>query len=188
MRNGCRLIPLLAVGLAACGDASETGGGAGVSVNIEDSAGVRIVEYAGVPSAPTLTLAAEPFYTHGTREGDYTFQNIDEGNLSGVLYPDGSAAIADWGNEEVVRIGPQDRSFELIAQAGEGPGEYGGRSPRLIAGGQDTLLAQDTWNRRVLQYADGSLIGTVRLPGADDGTGSFLHGLDGDGHLLMSSS
>ncbi|MYG81295.1 MAG: hypothetical protein F4187_05785 [Gemmatimonadetes bacterium] len=202
MRNGRYLTPapaafptprgwlpgtaLLAAALSAC--QAETGVTADTQVHVEDSAGIRIVEYAGVPSPPTLTLAAEPMYAHGTREGDYTFQNIDQGDLSGVLYPDGSAAIADWGNQEVVRIGADGRSFELIAQAGEGPGEYGGRSPRLIAGGQDTLLAQDTWNRRVLRYAGGSLISTVRLPGADDGTGSFLHGLDGDGHLLMTSS
>lgn len=177
---------LLAAALTAC--QAETGTTAGIQVHVEDSAGIRIVEHAGVPSPPTLTLAAEPFYTHGTREGDYLFQNIDQGNLSGVLYPDGSAAIADWGNREIVRIGRLGRQSQLIARSGEGPGEYGGRSPRLIAGGQDTLLAQDTWNRRVLLYANGSLISTVRLPGSDDGTGSFLHGLDGDGHLLMSSS
>ena len=181
---------LFALAFAGCDDATESASPASVSVsvNIEDSAGVRIVEYDGTPEVPTLTLAEEPVYTHGTREGDYTFQNIDAADLSGVLYPDGSAVIADWGNQEVVRIDPQGRASELIARSGEGPGEYGGRSPRLIAGGQDTLLAQDTWNRRVLHYAGASLMSTVRLPGSDDGTGSLLHGLDGDGHLLMTSS
>ena len=178
---------LLAAPLGAC-EGNTPAGANDPSVLIRDSAGVRIVEYAGTPQAPTLTLAEEPAYTHGTREGDYTFQNIDAGDVSGVLYPDGSAAIADWGNQEVVRIDPQGRASELIARSGEGPGEFGGRTPRLIAGGQDTLLAQDTWNRRVLQYANGSLMNTVRLPGSDDGTGSLLHGLDGEGRLLMTSS
>ena len=179
------LASLLPIALAGCGDADGPNGSGAIPVQIEDSAGIRIVEYDGVPSPPALALADEPVYTHGTREGDYTFQRIDA--ASGVLYPDRSAAVADWGNQEVVRIGPQGRSSELIARSGEGPGEFGGRTPRLIAGGQDTLLAHDTWNRRVLQYADGSLMSTVRLPGSDDGTGSVLHGLDGDGHLLMTS-
>ena len=180
------LASLLPIALAGCGDADGPNDSGAIPVQIEDSAGIRIVEYDGVPSPPALALADEPVYTHGTREGDYTFQRIDA--ASGVLYPDGSAAVADWGNQEVVRIGPQGRSSELIARSGEGPGEFGGRTPRLIAGGQDTLLVHDTWNRRVLQYADGSLTSTVRLPGSDDGTGSVLHGLDGDGHLLMTSS
>ncbi len=182
------LASLFPIALAGCGDADGPNGSGAIPVQIEDSAGIRIVEYAGVPSPPTLALADEPVYTHGTREGDYTFQNIDQADLSGVLYPDGSAAVADWGNQEVVRIGPQGRSSELIARSGEGPGEFGGRTPRLIAGGQDTLLAHDTWNWRVLQYADGSLTSTVRLPGSDDPAGLLLLGLDGEGHLLMTSS
>ena len=180
---------ILAMGVAAaCAGADEPDSSGGGAVTVEDSAGVRIVEHAAVPDAPMLGFAAEPLYTHGTREGDYAFQNIDSGNLSGVLYPDGSAVIADWGNREVVRIGPLGRAFEVIARAGEGPGEFGGRSPRLIAGGQDTLLVQDTWNRRILLYAGGSPTGTVRLPGSDDETGSLLHGRDAAGHLLMTSS
>lgn len=179
---------LLALVFAGCDDAGESVSPAFASVHIEDSAGVRIVEYVGMPEVPRLSLAAEPLYTHGTRESDYTFQNIDAGDLSGVLHPDGSAVIADWGNREVVRIGPRGRSSELIAQPGEGPGEYGGRTPRLIAGGQDTLLAHDTRNRRVLLYAGGSLMRTVRLPGSADGAGSLLLGLDGESHLLMTSS
>lgn len=181
------LLALAAVLLGAC-EGNTPARTSDPSVLIRDSAGVRIVEYDGVPVVPMLTVATEPSYTHGTREDDYTFQNIDTGDLSGVLYPDGSAAIADWGNQEVVRIGPQGRSSGLIARSGEGPGEFGGRSPRLIAGGLDTLVVQDTWNRRVLLYANGSLLSTVRLPGSDDGTGSLLHGLDEDGHLLMTSS
>lgn len=179
---------LLALAFSGCGDTSEPAKPVSVSAHVEDSAGIRVVEYAGVPSPPTLALATEPFYTHGTREGDYLFQNIDEANLSGVLYPDGSAAIADWGNQEVVRLGSQSHQFQVIGRRGEGPGEFGGRSPRLIAGGQDTLLAQDTWNRRVVLYAGDSSMSTVRLPGSNEGTGSFLYVLDEAGRLLLSSS
>lgn len=96
MMAGCRdhrgpcLAALLALALTGCGDSVESSDSA--EVQIRDSAGIRIVEYAGTPSVPTLTLADEPVYTHGTRPGDYLFSNIDAW-MGGVLYPNGNAAI-----------------------------------------------------------------------------------------------
>ena len=116
---------LLALAFAGCDDAGESASPAppSVPVRIVDSAGVRIVEYAATPQAPTLTLAAEPLYMHGAREGDYLFQRIPAGGFAGVLHADGSAVISDEGNEEVVRIGADGRHHEIVAGPGEGPGE-----------------------------------------------------------------
>ena len=43
------LVPALAVGLSGCGGAGEVRENGGVPVQIEDSAGVRVVEYDGMP-------------------------------------------------------------------------------------------------------------------------------------------
>ena len=176
---------LLALAFAGCDDAAESAGPSSVSVavNIEDSAGVRIVEYAGTPEVPTLTLADEPLYTHGTREGDYLFQ----GDFSGVVFPDGNAVISDWGNREVVRLGPDGRQ-EVIAGPGEGPGEIRGGPAQLFAGGQDSLLVYDSAVRRVLRYAAGSLVDDVRLPDPPGGAPMLVREADGFGHLLMISA
>lgn len=55
---------LLVLWVAARGEPAETGDVAGVQ--IRDSADIRIVEYTGAPSVPTLTLAEDPLYTHGS--------------------------------------------------------------------------------------------------------------------------
>ena len=74
MRNRCQTILMLATGLAMCGgDTAATGD---IPVQIEDSAGVRIVEYAGMPDTAPFRFATEPRYRHGANPGDYAFQRI----------------------------------------------------------------------------------------------------------------
>lgn len=168
--------------LGAC-DGNTPVGTSDPSALIRDSAGVRIVEYDGVPQVPMLSLAAEPLYIHGAREGDYLFQ----GDFSGVLFPDGTAAISDRGNREVVRLDPDGRQ-EVIAGPGEGPGEIRGGPAQLFAAGQDSLLAYDRAVRRVLRFVGGSLVDDLRLPDAPGGIAMFVQGADGFGHLLMISA
>ena len=76
MRNRYHFILMLAAALVACvGDTGLTGD---IQVQIDDSAGVRIVEYVGVPEVePPFAIAAEPMYRHGgtraiTRSGEST--------------------------------------------------------------------------------------------------------------------
>ena len=79
---------LLAALLACGGDTEPTGD---TQVQITDSAGVRIVQYPGVPELdPPFAIAEEPLYRHGANPGDYIFQFVEAGRL----YPDGRAVVA----------------------------------------------------------------------------------------------
>ena len=185
---GWRCLPvLLALAFAGCNDAAESAGptSSSVAVHIEDSAGVRIVEYDGTPSVPTLTLADEPVYTHGTGPDDYPFASIS----GSVLYPDGSAAVFDWDNREIVLLDPDGTLRNALAGTGEGPGEvsqYG--TIRLTGGGVDTLLVEDDWHFRLTLFAGGEVAWTGRPPMGDAVAGLTARGIDGSGRVLMAST
>ena len=159
------LASLLPIALAGCGDADGPNGSGAIPVQIEDSAGIRIVEYDGVPSRRHSRSPTSP--STRTAPARATTPSRELTRRPACCIRTG-ARRSQTGETRRSFHWPPGRSSELIARSGEGPGEFGGRTPRLIAGGQDTLLAHDTWNRRVLQYADGSLMSTVRLPGSDD--------------------
>ncbi|MDE2796630.1 MAG: hypothetical protein OXL34_17580 [Gemmatimonadota bacterium] len=104
--------------LAACADRSPSP--TDIPIQIEDSAGVQIVAYAGVPEVePPFAIAEEPLYRHGTNPGDYEFQSISVGRL----FPDGSAVVADRENSELVVLTLDGAAHEVLARRGEGPGD-----------------------------------------------------------------
>ena len=169
---------LLATALSGCqADTRET---AGIPVQIEDSAGVRIVEYAGMPDTTPLRLAAEPRYRHGANPGDYTFQRIHPGSL----FPDGSAVVSDIANQELVVLSPDGSSHEVLAGPGEGPGDvsYVGATFAL---GQDRFLAVDIFLDRLTIFAGGSVERTVDIRHAD---GLSVLGIGASGQLLGTAS
>ena len=169
---------LLAATLSAC--QADTRVTAGIPVQIEDSAGVRIVEYAGMPdTAAPFRFAAEPRYRHGANRGDYTFQRIQPGSL----FPDGSAVVSDIGNQELVVLSPDGSSHEVLAGPGEGPGDvsYVGATFAL---GQDRFLAVDIFLDRLTIFAGGSVERTVDIRHAD---GLRVSGIGASGQLLMTT-
>ena len=177
MRNGPRLSPvptafrsphrtllgtsLVAAALSVCQpDIRET---AGVPVQIEDSAGVRIVEYAGKPDTEApFRFPPEPRYRHGTNAGDYAFQGVQPGSL----FPDGSAVVSDVHNTELIVLSPDGASHEVVAGPGEGPGDisYVGATFAL---GQDRFLAVDVFLNRLTIFDGGSVERTVDIRHAD---------------------
>lgn len=172
---------IAAVALAACD--GETGAAGGAVVR--DSAGVRLVEYAGTPQhdAP-FALSPEPVYRHGSGSGDYLFGNIRHG----VLFPDGGAAIFDAANTEIVVLGPDGGSHELLAGSGQGPSEVGFVG-RMFAVGTDSLLVDDSWNARFTLFADGAVARTIGLgENRELALGLGSRGIDASGRLLMSSA
>ena len=180
-RGPC-LAALLALALTGCGDSVESSGSA--EAQIRDSAGIRVVEYAGTPSVPTLTLAEAPLYTHGTGPDDYQFASI--GNA--VLYPDGSAAVFDWGNREIILLSPDGAFRNVLARQGDGPGEisqYG--TITLTAGGADTLLVEDDWNMLLTLFAGGAVARIARPPMGDAVAGLSAKGIGDGGRILMAS-
>ena len=173
------LVVLPAVALAAC--QTETGSTAGIPVQIEDSAGVRIVEYMGTPviDAP-FRFSAEPRYRHGASPGDYAFRGIH----SGRLFPDGSAVVSDVFNEELVVLSPDGTTHEVLAGPGKGPGDvsYVGA---VFALGQDRVLAADLNLYRVTVFADGAVERTVDIRHT---RGLGVQGIGPSGQLLLATN
>ena len=170
---------LLATALSGCqADNRET---AGIPVQIQDSAGVRIVQYAGQPEmAAPFQFPAQPRYRHGANPGEYAFQRIHPGSL----FPDGSAVVSDIGNQELVVLSPDGSSHEVLAGPGEGPGDvsYVGATFAL---GQDRFLAVDMFLDRLTIFAAGSVERTVDIRHAD---GLGVSGIGAPGQLLMTTS
>ena len=173
------LIVLLGMGLAACERDTRTH--AGVPVQVEDSAGVRIVEYVGTPVvSASFRFPAQPRYRHGANPGDYAFQGIHPG----AILPDGSVAISDVFNRELVVLSPDGASHEVLAGPGEGPGEVG-YVGAVYALGQDTVLAADRNLGRVTVFAGGSVERTADIRSA---YGLGVLGIGSSGQLLMATS
>ena len=184
MRNNYQpvllLAPVMATGLSACGGTSEVRETGGIPVQIEDSAGVRIVEYAGMPDvAAPFQLAAEALYRHGANPDDYAFQGIHPGSL----FPDGGAIVSDVFNKELIVLSPDGTSHEVIAGPGEGPGDvdYVGATFAL---GQDRFLAVDQFQYRLTIFDGGSVEQTVDIRHAN---GLSVAGIGSSGHMLMTT-
>ena len=176
-------IPVLVLAIVATLGACEsqpTATGT-VPVQIEDSAGVRIVEYAGKPDieAPFRFLA-EPRYRHGTNPGDYAFQRMSAGRL----LPDGSAVVADAFAKEVIVLTADGTTYDLLAGPGEGPGDVSSVNA-IFALGRDSIWVSDPFGDRLTLFARGSVARTVDIRRAD---GLGADGIGSSGHVLMSTS
>ena len=168
-------VPILAAALGACG--GDTGVTDDIEVQIRDSAGVRIVEYAGEPEveAPFI-LAAEPLYRHGANPGDYEFRSVE----AGQLFPDGSAVVAEWYGEVVV-LNPAGTTHEVLARVGEGPGEVIEPYPLFVLG-QDSVLVPDRRQSRLTLFVGDSVARIASLPRAAH---FGLAGIGSSGELMM---
>ena len=166
---------MLMAALAACG--TDTGRTGDVQVQIEDSAGVRIVEYAGVPQVePPFVIAEDPLYRHGANPGDYIFQFVEAGRL----FPDGSAVVADWYGEVVV-LSRDGTTHEVLARVGEGPGEV--ISPYAVfVLGKDSVLVPDARLSRLTLFVGDSVARIVSLPRAQH---FGVAGIGSSGKLLL---
>jgi len=175
---GCRsrVVPVLLSATAACGaDPSTTGD---VTVQIQDSAGVRIVEYVGVPEVePSFAIAEEPVYRHGANPGDYIFRFINVGRL----FPDGGAVVAGRENSEVVVLSPDGTTHEVLARQGEGPGEVIYPYSMFVLG-QDSVLVPDRRQSRFTVFVGDSVARIASLPRAAH---LGVAGIGSSGELMM---
>ena len=173
------LVLVLMANLSACD--AETRETAGTRVQIEDSAGVRILEYMGTPNTETaFRFAALPLYRHGTNSGDYAFQGIDRGRL----FPDGSTVISDPFNDELVVLSPDGASYALLAGRGQGPGDLS-LVMGLFALGQDSVLVADLELGRLTVFAGAEVTRTVDIRRT---RGLGVKGLDAAGQVLMATN
>ncbi len=151
---------------------------------VRDSAGVRIVEYAGIPDVePPFALAPERVYRHGGRTGDYAFGSI----WLGRLFPDGAAALTDDANSEMVLLTPDGAGHSVLAVAGQGPGEVG-----YVIGmytlGRDSLVVLDRRNSRFNLFVNGSLARTESLADLQRNTSLWPEGFDAAGRFLAATN
>jgi len=149
---------MLSAALVACG--GDTGRTGDVQVQITDSAGVRIVQYAGVPEVdPPFAIAEEPIYRHGANPGDYAFQGINAGRL----FPNGSAVVSDRSNSEVVVLSPDGATYEVLAGPGQGPGDVTYVYSMFVLG-QDSVLLADPRLVRLTLFVGDSVAHMANLP------------------------
>ena len=162
--------------LVACGGDNDRTGD--VQVQIEDSAGVRIVQYAGVPEVePPFVIAEEPVYRHGANPGDYTFQLVNVGRL----FPDGSAVVADRENSEVVVLSPDGTTHEVLARRGQGPGDIVYPYSMFVLG-QDSVLVPDRRLSRLTLFVGDSIARIASLPRSSS---LGVAGIGSSGTLMM---
>lgn len=170
---------LLALGVLGC--ATDAGMEATPSVEVADSAGVRVVTLA--ESSPSDTLSPVRIWIHGGAMPDYLFQRI----VSGVFRDDGAAIIVDIGADEVIRIDPDGVSHDIIARSGQGPREV--RNPRKVVTGQGKdVWIEDFWGRKLLRL-EGDSITTV-LSGRDNPTAAdrlMPIGVDSAGRIMLTT-
>ena len=174
----------LSLGLVYCSTGGQPGfdqPGLPTPAMSEDSAGVRIVEYAGAPAtnAP-FELAAAPRYRHGTNAGDYPLRGI----IAGRVFPDGSAVVSTGFGSRLVKLSPDGSTQQLLAGRGSGPGDVQ-YVTALFASGQDSLLAWDSELARLTLFIGRVAASTVESP-VRHGLGARGISLSGD--LLLSTS
>ena len=176
------LTPMGVLVLAACGTDTGDADGNTFSMTVKDSAGVRIVEHTGTPTADApVAFAPEPIYRHGTGPDDYLFSQIRHG----VLLGDGSAAVFDAVNNEIVLLNPDGTSRSVLASRGQGPGDVGSVGA-MFALGRDSLLVEDDDNSRLSLFVGGSPDHTTWIP-ADVSWGYNTKAIDAGGRILMSA-
>ena len=167
---------MLSAAVVACG--GDTGRTGDVQVQIEDSAGVRIVEYVAVPEVdPPFVIAEEPVYRHGANPGDYEFQLVNVGRL----FPDGSAVVADRQNSEVVVLSPDGTTHAVLARRGEGPGEVIYPYSMFVLG-QDSVLVPDRRLSRLTLFVGDSVARIASLPRSGH---LGVAGIGSSGELLL---
>ena len=168
----------LTVALAACGaDPAPVS-----DATVRDSAGVHIVAYGAPPVvASPLLFPSEPRYRYGSGPDDYAFGGI----WRGVLLADGSAAVVDALNMEIVRIADDGGSAEILARRGDGPGEL--NLPQgLLALDEGGLLVHDLGHARLTHFDGAAVVREVNTQVLKRSLGVL--GFDAAGQVLMKSN
>jgi hypothetical protein len=175
IRNGLQISAALILPLMA---ACEQPAPAQEEAVTRDSSGVRIIDnaVAAVGLAP-FRISDQPIYRVGWGDG-----HIFEAVVAGTLLPDGRAVFADGGSTlQVTVLSPDGEVESVLGRPGEGPGEF-----RRIFSVQhfdpDTVIIQDSQNRRLSFFHEGSLVRDIGLGSAAD---LCLLGSDEDGRLLL---
>jgi hypothetical protein len=149
---------MLALLMAACGERGGTG-----SARIRDSAGVQIVENAGVagPDAWTVTEPAQVDIGGGGGHPAYDFNAV----TNVLRLPNGRIVVPNRSTNEIRIFDSVGAHLKSVGRAGGGPGEF----QSLVAawrGPGDSLLAADILSRRLSVFdAEGTFVRSFGLGG-----------------------
>ena len=148
---------LLILGCASCGQRDD-GAASGPPWVVRDSAGITIIE--NDRPAPESRLAWEigtqPSLSIGavdSGDADQLFQVTDA-----ARFPDGRIVIANSGSNELRVFNADGSHAATWGRRGEGPGEFTGSSPTLVAPWPgDSVAAANPWGTRLSLFdADGN--------------------------------
>lgn len=183
-----RLLPILALLLAACGvgtDATRPGARADAPLQptTRDSAGVTIHEHTAdvIERAPMITIEPEPLMSIGGADD----VDLDLSRSGGpLLLRDGGVAVFV-GN--AIRVYGADGALaDVIGREGAGPQEF--RSGTLAYGRGDTILVTDDRNARVALVVPGAGVVRTRPIVFLDGDAFYgVGGQFGDDDFLLTN-
>ena len=169
-------------GCASASDSAEFS----ASGTVRDSAGVRIVEHAGLPSElPIWTIPDSAEVRIGSLDGSGPEVL---GRVAGLaLLPTGAVVVADGQSLELRAFDRSGSHLWSAGRGGEGPGEFIRGILQFSRLGADSLLARDGGGRTMVFAPDGSYARLVRLPEPREGIGqSRVIGALGDGTLIAT--
>lgn len=158
MKAICKLgLPLLFVGIAACGSGQTQWAG-----SMSDSAGVTIVSNPATGVwAPGEEWTFEEELRIGALEGDPEYQFGQVGFIA--LDSQDQIYVIDIQAQHIQVYAPDGSYVRTIGQRGSGPGELQGAAFVLVGPG-DTLLVPDVQNQRINRFApDGTSLGSFRI-------------------------
>jgi hypothetical protein len=139
-----RLAPVLPVAaLAACAPAVESS----VSVELRDSAGVRIVHTVtpGWPAGGSWSVSPEPRLVVGVLSGPEEYQFVSL--ASAARRGDGTLVVVDRGGRAVRAYDPEGVFLMTLGGPGSGPGEFTDPSALLITPGDSVVV----WDQALLR-------------------------------------
>ncbi len=170
-----------------CANASDT---ADLSARgtVRDSAGVTIVEHAGLPSElPVWTIADSAEVRIGSIDG--TGPEVLGRVVGLALLPTGAVVVADAQALELRAFDQSGSHLWTAGRSGEGPGEFIRTISQFSRLGADSLLASDASGRLMVFGPDGSYARLVRLAEPAEGISrSRVIGALGDGTLVATHS
>lgn len=171
MRAHTVMMSIAASGLAACAVPPDQ-----PDAVVRDSAGVTIVENAGIGQA---TWRVTPALVIGTADGnaDYTFGRVADAAPG----PDGSIYVLDQLAQQVRVFDREGTYLRSLGRAGQGPGELSRFATDVLVGG-DTAFVPDFAQARINVFPPAADPQTIRVPPQPAGRSWFRRN-DG-GYLL----
>ncbi|MCK5652360.1 MAG: hypothetical protein KAJ42_13325 [Gemmatimonadetes bacterium] len=175
-----KLTPLLLIAAVGCGGSSDSP----EAPVVRDSAGVRIVEYARLPSVGPVSVPEVPTLQLGVLQGD-TVQEFGY-VTSATRLSDGTIVVADAGASQLRAFSSGGSLRWISGREGDGPGEY--RNIGWVREHGDSIAVFDRALRRLtILSADGEMRRVVNPELTPDGLRPSVISVLSDGSMIISA-